>query len=151
MPPITCSSPTYAVKTGRRYRYYISKRLVREADQNNGWRLPAEELEGRVEGEVCDLLNDQMRLIKVVQIPSTSPRQIRQVLSKASELAKRIGADTTTEKTRALQELIERINIGPEGIQISISRRRLLEMVGDDCRELANDWPSLEKVVHRYR
>jgi site-specific DNA recombinase len=131
--------PTYTTNNARRYRYYISKRLVRDADQNTGWRLPAEELEGRVEREVCDLLNDQMRLLEAVQMPGASPRQIQKILSGASELAKKIGTDTPTEKIQALRGLIERVAIGFEGIHIWVSRRGFLEMVGGDSRERAND------------
>ncbi len=39
-------SPTYAIKKGRRYRYYVSKRLVHSPDPHgDGWRVPAKELE----------------------------------------------------------------------------------------------------------
>lgn len=35
-------SPSYCRKGGRRYRYYISKRLLHGADKNDGWRIPAD-------------------------------------------------------------------------------------------------------------
>jgi site-specific DNA recombinase len=41
-------TPTHARKGGRRYRYYVSRRLVagaEERDARTGWRLPAERLE----------------------------------------------------------------------------------------------------------
>jgi len=39
-------TPSHASKGGKRYRYYVSCRLVTgKADDNNGWRLPAERLE----------------------------------------------------------------------------------------------------------
>src|SRR5262249_26551846 len=41
-------TPTYAIKKGTRYRYYVSSSLVREAKGNRagGWRIPAGDLEG---------------------------------------------------------------------------------------------------------
>ncbi len=39
-------TPTHAVKKGRRYRYYVSRTLIRNSGEpNQGWRLPAEEVE----------------------------------------------------------------------------------------------------------
>jgi site-specific DNA recombinase len=131
--------PTYAVKNGRRYRYYISKGLVRDADKNTGWRLPSEELEGRVEQRVCELLNNQKGLLDAIQTTDASPRQIRQVLSRASKLAKVIDTGSQTEKNQALRDLIQRVTVGPKGIHIAVSRRGLLEMIGDGCLEAAND------------
>jgi site-specific DNA recombinase len=43
-------APSHAVKTGRRYRYYVSKHLVRDSGvgRKDGWRIPAAELERAV-------------------------------------------------------------------------------------------------------
>ena len=43
-------TPTYAIKKGTRYRYYVSSSLMREARTNRsgGWRIPAGDLEGLV-------------------------------------------------------------------------------------------------------
>jgi site-specific DNA recombinase len=45
-----------ADKNGRRYCYYISKHLMNGARQNkDGWRLPAETLEGTVLAPLLDI------------------------------------------------------------------------------------------------
>src|SRR5262245_60319268 len=43
-------TPTYAIKKGTRYRYYVSSSLVRGAKGNraDGWRIPAGDLDGLV-------------------------------------------------------------------------------------------------------
>jgi site-specific DNA recombinase len=42
-------TPTHAVKKGRRYRYYVSRSLIRNSgEQIQGWRLPAPEVEEAV-------------------------------------------------------------------------------------------------------
>ena len=52
--------PTHANKKGRRYRYYISKRLMhRNGSQEAGWRLPAKELDRTVVQTVRDFLMDE--------------------------------------------------------------------------------------------
>ena len=44
-------TPSHANKKGRRYRYYISRRLITRSDEDHldGWRLPAKALEDAVE------------------------------------------------------------------------------------------------------
>ena len=42
-------TPSHASKKGRRYRYYVSSRLIEKgSDDPTGWRLPALEIEGAV-------------------------------------------------------------------------------------------------------
>lgn len=47
-------TPSHANKQGRRYRYYVSNRLVKRSGemQVDGWRLPAKALEDRIAGAV---------------------------------------------------------------------------------------------------
>src|SRR5438105_6640009 len=60
-------TPTYAIKKGTRYRYYVSSSLVREAKGNraNGWRIPASDLEGLVINRVRDFFADPAALLDV--------------------------------------------------------------------------------------
>lgn len=64
-------TPSHAVKAGRRYRYYISKRLIdstiAENRDRNGWRLPAREIERIVSDAVQGLLADQTALTCTVR------------------------------------------------------------------------------------
>jgi len=59
--------PTHANKKGRRYRYYISKRLMHPTGSTvDGWRLPARQLEGAVLQLVQDFLKDEIRIIEAL-------------------------------------------------------------------------------------
>ena len=57
-------SPSHAVKSGRRYRYYVSRHLITgtadgsKDQQREGWRLPGGEIERRVGEAVTGLLAD---------------------------------------------------------------------------------------------
>jgi DNA invertase Pin-like site-specific DNA recombinase len=61
-------TPSHAVKGGRRYRYYVSRRRGQEATSSDraavgrGWRLPAQEIERLVEGAATELLRDESEL-----------------------------------------------------------------------------------------
>jgi site-specific DNA recombinase len=61
-------TPTYAIKKGTRYRYYVSSSLVREARGNRagGWRLPAGDLEGLVISRLRNFFADPAALLDAV-------------------------------------------------------------------------------------
>ena len=54
-------TPSHAVKGERRYRYYVSRSLIKgTADSTGrGWRLPASEIERSVAAAACQILSDQ--------------------------------------------------------------------------------------------
>lgn len=55
-----CLTPTHSAKGSRRLRYYTSSRHNRPEDQpDSGWRLPAPQIEGRVEAAVQEILKDR--------------------------------------------------------------------------------------------
>ncbi len=49
-------TPSHATKDGKRYRYYVSSRLVRQSGEPDltGWRLPAKQFEGTVRAAIAD-------------------------------------------------------------------------------------------------
>ena len=62
-------TPSQAIKDGRRYRYYISQRLMQEPKKDpSGWRLPAHELEVAVTSSLRSMLEDQNRLHQLLNL-----------------------------------------------------------------------------------
>ena len=61
-------SPTYTEKTGARYRYYISHRLMRKDGRSpdDGWRLPAAQIERPVLDTLCDHLADPLKVMDLI-------------------------------------------------------------------------------------
>ena len=57
-------TPTYAVKPGRRYRYYVSAPLVRGSKSKDGIRVPAPDLERLVMNAIADRLRDASWVIE---------------------------------------------------------------------------------------
>jgi site-specific DNA recombinase len=62
-------TPSHAVKGTRRYRYYVSHRLIQgPANQTaRGWRLPAAEIERIVAGAARQIFDDQTAILDAVQ------------------------------------------------------------------------------------
>jgi hypothetical protein len=59
-------TPSHAVKNRRRYRYYVSRRLVTGTSQDkpDGWRLPAPQIEKLVADEAIRALADRRAVTK---------------------------------------------------------------------------------------
>jgi hypothetical protein len=55
-------TPSHAVKGERRYRYYVSRNLIKGMTDSagRGWRLPAPEIERTVAASACQILTDKV-------------------------------------------------------------------------------------------
>jgi hypothetical protein len=77
-------TPRHAVKSGWRYRYYVSKRLidstVRESNDQVGWRLPAHEIERVVGVAVSGLLANPASLTDAVREQGIAADRISSLL-----------------------------------------------------------------------
>lgn len=121
--------PTHANKKGRRYRYYISKRLMHRADANeSGWRLPARELEGAVTRTIGTFLQDEPRLIDALSLDAT-PHDMRKALDCAKFLASNLKHDHAEDRRSVIQRLIGRITLEGDVLRIELRRAALLELI----------------------
>src|SRR5258707_12702146 len=85
-------TPTYAIKKGTRYRYYVSSSLVREAKGNRagGWRIPAGDLEGLVINRLRNFFSDPTALLDVAYAETHSGQ--RQSIERGRQIAQELSA-----------------------------------------------------------
>jgi site-specific DNA recombinase len=122
--------PTHANKKGRRYRYYISQRLIHDAYKHeDGWRLPAKEIEMVVTGALADFLNNPLRVLEALRIHGASPTEIEQATKRASGTAERILRGSLDDQREDLVALVSRINLAPTAVLIDLSRSGLSHLV----------------------
>lgn len=116
-------TPTYANKKGRRYRYYISKRLIGSADkEERGWRLPAEDLEKTVIFSVVAFLSDEAEWIKAVVLTGQSSVGIIRLRKHMEKLATRLEISDASSRKQALEEVLESVTVKPGMISIILRR-----------------------------
>jgi hypothetical protein len=126
-------SPTHANKKGRRYRYYISQRLVHDAHRHEGgWRLPARELESTVIATIAAFLKDPPRVIETLQLINASPEKIKIALRAASAVANVIIDGHSEQQRHRLIALVDRIVISPDSLRIEMRRSTLWDVVPPD-------------------
>src|SRR5450755_33677 len=112
---------------GGHYRYYVSRELVTAGrslvDAGKGWRLAAGELEKTVIVSVRAILNDQAAIATTMQEAGTSTAEVHTLLTAA---ANRALPQSASEASPSLAELVGRVDLRKDGMEITIDLRALL-------------------------
>ena len=113
-------TPSHAVKFGRRYRYYVSKRLisgtVAEGKERDGWRLPAREIERIVGDAVTGLFADHAALADAVRASGMVADRVPGLL------------DAVARWRGEILDLIERVDLSADRIAIDLN---LMPLTGE--------------------
>jgi DNA invertase Pin-like site-specific DNA recombinase len=131
-----------AVKDRRRYRYYVSRALVRgsKVEGQRGWRVPGPELERAVAIAARSILNDKTAVLEALQVAGMGDVDFNQVFTRVAEWRERLPAER--ERSLALVELVEKAVLTDEGIRLGLNIRVLCGRQGG---------PPLPKVLHLFR
>jgi site-specific DNA recombinase len=111
-------TPSHAVKGDRRYRYYVSRRLMKgsAARVDGGWRLPAAEIERSVAAAAQSILDDQQTVISAIEEAGLDSSRIAPILKSAAAWSERL----LFEQDKALSSLIDRVDLDQDGMRLSI-------------------------------
>src|SRR5262249_52233782 len=147
-------TPSHAIKKGTRYRYYVSRPLITKdrSDGSAGLRLPAAEIEQLVTGRVRQWLLDPGSIYPVMQ--RTDPSAPRRLIARAAEIGKSWPQLPATRQRALLAGLVERIDIGPNQIDIRVRARGLGALFDGPAAPLvdeANDDTQILSVPVRLR
>jgi site-specific DNA recombinase len=123
--------PLYATgakgRHGGRYRYYVSRRLVRggcsSVSEEKGWRLAAPELEQTVIVSARSILKDQRVIATTLQEAGVSSAEIDSVLNAAD--AKSAMLESGPQAAPIISELVNRVDLRKNGIEISMNLESL--------------------------
>ena len=123
-------SPTHATKNGRRYRYYISHRLMQAArNSDDGWRIPAAQIEELVVDRVIQLLSSGRQVIDLLHQTNMAPSLINSALENARNCCTTLASTDKSDKRKQLQTIVRRISIAPGRLKIEICEIRLANLL----------------------
>jgi len=122
-------TPSYAKKKGRRYRYYVSRALLKlsRSEQPGPTRLPAGEIEELVISQIRNLLRSQQRLLDFLGEYADTPGRSQQLLETAGGLVNWVDD--------VLVSIVQRVTVHPQRIEIQVGRDQLLRALGVDASE----------------
>ncbi|MBI2719074.1 MAG: recombinase family protein [Rhizobiales bacterium] len=124
-------TPSHATREGRRYRYYVSRRLIENnSDDPTGWRLPALEIERVVISALAALLKNTRELMAMIGDQNLAAMTLNQSLSTSHQLAERIQQSPLQERRNLIAPLVARITIASGTMIVLIRRGALLQTIG---------------------
>jgi site-specific DNA recombinase len=115
----------WAKKGERRYRYLVSKRLIRGTAQpdDRGWRLPAERMEQAVLIGIRQILSDRGALASTLKACGFAAGELMPALE---AIDSRIKSRDRTEAASETGTLLERVDLKRDGAQITLNLRALV-------------------------
>jgi DNA invertase Pin-like site-specific DNA recombinase len=141
-------TPSHAVKSGKRYRYYVSNNLIegasrgRKSEAGEGLRIPAQEIEGHVVSAIVGFLRDAQRLVLELCSGDAPPAIVGAAMRKASSLAAELEANASTESYEVIRSLVAGVRVGEDSIVVTLWRDVLGERLGSPLDPAsANDAP----------
>jgi site-specific DNA recombinase len=109
-----------AAKGQRRYRYYVSRELVRgnSEDAEQGWRISAPEIEQKVSAAAQAALSDRPAIALAFEASGVDPNRLPSVLRSAQAWIERLAS--RGDGAAPLGELIERVQLSRESLHLSL-------------------------------
>src|SRR5712671_4789559 len=124
-------TPTYAVKKGTRYRYYVSTSLITGAGRtrSSGRRIPAGNLEALVINRLRKFLADPRAILDAVDNESHNGSGCSQLIERSRQIAEDLGAHAPDKVKATLMALFCRVEIRSDRVDITLSRGRLTQLL----------------------
>jgi len=105
----------------RRYRYYVSRKLVHGAapeETEYGWRLSAPEIERSVSAAAQRMIADRNEIARACEEAGIDAESLPSILRSTQGWIERLRAES--EAASALAELVERAALSRDGIRVSL-------------------------------
>jgi site-specific DNA recombinase len=110
-------TPSHAVKGERRYRYYVSRSLIKgPTADGRGWRLPAPEIERTVTASACQILSDRIEIATAAS--GLAENRLPAIFAAAEGWRERLQSEV--EAVAALFAVVDRVDLSETGIRVSL-------------------------------
>ena len=123
--------PSHAVKSGKRYRYYVSARLITSSrsEAPDGMRYPAAEVESGVIERIRRFLTNGPAMFEALQSMELDVGHVQQLMRRAEEIADTLAGGGRSELAAMLRRLVSRIEVRSHQISIAILPAGLLALL----------------------
>lgn len=137
-------TPSHANKKGKRYRYYISKDLVTGTkDKNeNGWRLPAPEIENLVAEAAQAILDDHPAITESLRESGVEVINIPGTLKAATAQSRKLSS--VPDRAEALEKIVQRVDLNRDSMRLTLL---LVAMTGQGDRQDTILCPTITRDV----
>ena len=114
-------TPSHAVRSGRRYRYYVSAAPITETGEDRApvWRLAAQEVEGAVIRILVEALTSPAGLLEGYGAGGMPVDQMRKMLARAARLAAALSG-SPQDRAKLVRGLVEKMIVDEKAITIKM-------------------------------
>ena len=137
-------TPTHAVKSGARYRYYVSRPLITKARTSAPYalRLPAPEIEALVITRLGQLLSEPASVAEALAGAVERAAEQRHLLQRAAALAAKWPELSVLQLRATFVVAIKRIVVGADRVAIELLPSRLAAVLREDVPEPSSSGPA---------
>jgi site-specific DNA recombinase len=129
----------HANKKGRRYRYYVSARLVEGRKKDaGGWRLPAPEIDAVVEHQLLQLLNNHAQIAGWLTAICPAA-DLAAALDRTALLIARLKSDSLPARRLLLRKLVSRVTLTPGLLRLDIDRSAITDELSQGSDQSRRD------------
>jgi DNA invertase Pin-like site-specific DNA recombinase len=120
-------TPSHAVKNGKRYRYYVSQRVIRgeSAPLGGVGRMPARDLENATLSQIRSFLGSADQLLLSLALEVGDVATTRSLLSAAHKLAKELDGNHAAAGNELLTGIGCRVVVHRDSIQVVLPKHQL--------------------------
>lgn len=146
-------TPSHAVKSGRRYRYYVSRALItkQSGTVDNGastrLRIPAVEIEGTVIAALQATLTDANGLLEFLSLQKPDPVHVERIVNSAVALAKRLDEQGLHKNKMLVGEIASKVVITDSQILITLDRSGIHKALDTEPPSQPHDARSTNQLI----
>ena len=132
-------SPSFSVKKGRRYHYYVSQAVLQQRKDAVGQvgRIPAREIEDLIGARLRAFLGDPGQLIDELG-ETLTPRHQQRLMARAEIEANRWPQTDVPTRRAFLKSVGARVTVGEENIRLTLGRDALRKaLLGDSLEDVS--------------
>jgi DNA invertase Pin-like site-specific DNA recombinase len=140
-------TPSFTIKRGRRYRYYVSQAVIQNAagEKSGPTRLPAHEIESRVTERLQAFLRSDAQVFDELSANAESPAVLHQLVAGAKKLAARLLSLPADDLRDVLVCILQRVIVQENNIQVMIKKSDLRELLEHGDQIIAASLVGLRK------
>jgi DNA invertase Pin-like site-specific DNA recombinase len=141
-------TPTWSVKKGTRYRYYVSTSLVKgdRRTQSMPRRIPAGNLESVVIERLRKFFSSRGELLDAIDGESFGRSGQGHFIQRAGQIADELVRSPDQHKA-VVTALVHRIKVGPDGVKIDLPANRIIALLNSHPNEQMRDPHSPDRVL----
>jgi hypothetical protein len=144
-------TPSHAGSKTRRYRYYVSQRLLQGSkNDQSGWRLPAPRLEKAVVDGICVFLTDEPKLCDAIDAQHRDADEISKAIKAARARAGELKHAGKSAR-QILHQIASRIEVSTQCLTIQVSCHALAVALGISAIQNSSDYHLEIPVAFRRR